>query len=132
MGDMRIDTKDINKLIGKLKGLNVQGFCEDTAAELGNRTLAEAKNNVAVDTGELRQGYYTVPVKRIGNIYESSTKNNVPYASYEENGHRTRLRKDGTRGWVVGSFTLLKATKKVEKQAPRIIKARWKQFIGGA
>lgn len=139
MGDMRIDTKDINKLIGKLKGLNVQGFCEDTVAELGNRTLRDVKQNTPVGVyedgkqgGTLRKNWFVTPVKKESSSYVVEVKNNTHYAAHVENGHRTRLRKNGTRGWVAGRFMLLKGTKKVEKQAPRIIKARWKQFIGDA
>lgn len=133
MGSMKIDTKDIEKLVSTAKKMqnNMQKFCVDTVSGLANRTIKDAKENTTVDTGEMLQGWFNTPVNKNGNEYSNETKNDASHASYEENGRRTRIRKDGTRGWVPGKFMLLKATLKVQRQAPNIIKSRWKKFVGG-
>lgn len=129
MGDIKIDISGFKNLTSKLKNIDTRQFGVNTVAELSNRVLREAIQNTTVDTGEMKRGWYVTPVTVAGNVFSTEVKNDAPHAGYEENGRRTRVRKDGSRGWVPGKFILLKATRKVERKAPSIIKARLSKHL---
>lgn len=136
MGDVKIDLSGFKSLTDKLKNINIDEFGLSTVNELGNRVLRDVRQNTPVGVyddgrvgGTLKRSWYVEPARKERNIYISEIKSDADYAGYVENGRRTRLRKDGSRGWVPGRFMLLKATRKVERQAPKIIKARLSKHL---
>lgn len=131
MGDVRVDTSGFEKFIKKIEGIDTHGLMVGVTAELSNRVLRDAKENTPVGEyedgrqgGTLRRNWFVTNVRKVGNTYETEVKNDTDYAGYVESGHRTRVRKDGSRSWIPGQFILLKATNKINRKAPDIIKAR--------
>ena len=137
MGDINFDTRDFKKILDKLKHLNTDKLCREATKDVASMVVAEATQNTVVVTGRLKGSYFVSPVKKEGNIYNTKVLNDAKsddgeyYFGWYEKGHRQEvgryvpaLGKTLKKPWVEGRFTLLTATKKVNKQAPKIIEAR--------
>lgn len=115
---------------------------ENTVNELANRL----KRNVVKNTlpyvpkhagdkrrgGTLRRGWKTTTAYKSGNSFSADIYNNVYYAVYVEKGHRTRERKDGSRGWVEGKFMLERAEFSVKLVMDRVLKEKIDKLLKGA
>lgn len=74
--------------------------------------------------GTLKKGWQIGEVKQNGDNFEVEIFNPTYYADYVEYGHRTRERKDGSRGWVEGRFMLTVSVREVQTLAPKLIEKR--------
>lgn len=70
--------------------------------------------------GHLRRNWQVGKVERRGNSYVIEIFNNVEYASYVENGHRTRNHK----GWVEGRFMATISMNEIERELPRFMEKK--------
>lgn len=76
------------------------------------------------ETGAIKYAN-TLPIKKIGNVYEIQIINPVSYAPYVEFGHRTRNHK----GWVDGRFMLTISEQQLEELTPKLVERRLKKFL---
>lgn len=108
-------TKKVNPS-GKMGGTLRRGWTAKTEQEAKN---GKGKgSNISNWVNEL-------PIKHTGNTYQIDVTNVVSYASYVENGHRTR----GHNGWVEGHFMLTISEKELNAELPRIIEQRLEQIL---
>ncbi len=133
-----LDFKDLEKyldVINKpLENGEIDGFLESLVKELGGslyRNVVKRTPAAEVNGGTLKKGWRVSVVERYGKTFTVFVFNDVPYAIYVEKGHRTRVRKDGTRGWVEGYFMLERAEMDIEKVMHKIVKARYEKFLEG-
>ncbi|MCL0330609.1 HK97 gp10 family phage protein [Apilactobacillus xinyiensis] len=125
---MGLDTSQFEAL-AKRVGSNVKARKVETAMgagmnRLGASLLGNVKNTTPVDTGTLRRGWNKSSMQYAGNQFSFELFNNVEYASFVENGHRTRNKK----GWVEGRFFL----KGVEIEYKRQEKSYWQPIFDKA
>ena len=78
--------------------------------------------------GALHRGWCILPVEKVGNSYIVTVKNNEPYASYVEYGHRQEpgryvpaLGKSLKASWVKGAFMLTISEQEVRALAPGLL-----------
>ena len=93
-------------------------FIEDFLLQMANRALAKTKKRTPVDSGNLRKNWKVDGVFKAEGILYVVLYNQVEYAGYVENGHRTVLRKDESRGWVEGYFMATISIAEIEKEMP--------------
>ena len=149
------DTKELKEWIDKIKGLTeeeIEKFNEQTIKEIAARTLAKIIARTPVGEyppssgkvgGTLRRGWtggkdvdpYTyilndIDVIKKGRTYIIILSNPVNYASYVEYGHRTREKKDGTRGWVDGQFFMKISEDEMQDELPALLEKKLKDFLG--
>lgn len=125
------DFLDLKRLKGILArtGANVdpamRKLSKEVAARLYGGAIRNTKRFTKRRSGTLEKGWDVSGIRQKGDAYEidvfnSASDGGVKYAIYVEYGHRTRIRKDGTRGWVNGRFMLTRAKNQVEGQIPRL------------
>jgi len=149
------DTKELKEWIDKIKGLTeeeIEKFNEQTIKEIAARTLAKMIARTPVGDyppssgkmgGTLRRGWtggkdvdpYTyilndIDVIKKGRTYIIILSNPVNYASYVEYGHRTREKKDGTRGWVDGQFFMKISEDEMQDELPALLEKKLNDFLG--
>ena len=149
------DTKELKEWIDKIKGLTeeeIEKFNEQTIKEIAARTLAKMIARTPVGEyppssgkvgGTLRRGWtggkdvdpYTyilndIDVIKKGRTYIIILSNPVNYASYVEYGHRTREKKDGTRGWVDGQFFMKISEDEMQDELPALLEKKLNDFLG--
>ena len=71
-------------------------------------------NVTPVDTGTLRRGWQIDGLSYSGGAFAFTLLNNIEYAPFVENGHRTR----GGNGWVEGQFFLKNTVSKINAEFP--------------
>lgn len=135
MGDIRIDTRELEQFTQNLQALgrNTQPFLEACSQEIGIKLLARAKQNTPVQTGHLRNHWYA----RKGQRYQFTIYNPTEYAHYVEYGHRQTpgryvpaIGKRLKRGWVNGRFMMSKAVDDLAPQVPAMLQQRLAQALG--
>jgi len=149
------DTKELKEWIDKVKGLTeeeIEEFNEQTIKEVAARALAKMIARTPVGEyppssgkvgGTLRRGWtggkdvdpYTyilndIDVIKKGRAYIIILSNPVNYASYVEYGHRTREKKDGTRGWVDGQFFMKISEDEMQDELPALLEKKLNNFLG--
>lgn len=88
-----------------------------TAKNIGTKGGALLKKATPVDTGTLRRNWEVEGPTYRGRAWEIKFFNDTEYASYVENGHRTR----GGNSWVDGQFFMKKSMNQLESQLPDLI-----------
>lgn len=84
---------------------------------VGVQAQRRVSNTTPVDTGNLRRGW-TIEGPFIGGaIISLQLSNNVEYAPFIENGHRTR----GGGGWVEGRFMLRDTVEAISGELPGLL-----------
>ncbi len=111
-------TKRVNPS-GKLGGTLRRGWTAKTQEE------AESGTGKTVSKDKISSWVDALPIKHIGNAYQIDVTNIVSYASYVENGHRTR----GHNGWVEGKFMLTISEKEINTMLPKFIEQKLAEFI---
>ncbi|MBT1137705.1 MULTISPECIES: HK97 gp10 family phage protein [Lactiplantibacillus] len=107
---------------GKLKTALRQSM-----VRVGSQTLRGLKNRTPVDTGTLRRGWELQgPTINVSEIVLTAV-NNVEYASYIENGHRTR----GGSGWIEGVFMMKNTLVEIDRQLPSLLTPEFTGFLQG-
>lgn len=149
--DFRKYAEKINK---ELKRNTAEIFLRDTMNEVGRILLANVKENTpvgqysdgwvefvamvdgkAVDVrfwasvhgkqgGNLRDGWFVGGAAIVGNSVTLTIYNNVEYASWVENGHRTR-----SGGWVEGQFFLKTTMEELNEMLSDIIEPKYIEFL---
>ncbi|MCF6464200.1 HK97 gp10 family phage protein [Clostridium sp. Cult1] len=71
-----------------------------------------------------------IDVIKKGRTYIIILSNPVNYASYVEYGHRTREKKDGTRGWVDGQFFMKISEDEMQDELPALLEEKLNDFLG--
>ncbi|MCC6101815.1 MULTISPECIES: HK97 gp10 family phage protein [Lentilactobacillus] len=117
---MRIDDAQFQTFVKRV-GNKVEA--KEIVHDVGNgmRKLAaestrKVKARTPVDTGNLRGGWSTSGMNYAGAGFSFTLENNVEYAPFVENGHRTR----GGKGWVNGQFFLKKTVVEIQGEFPEI------------
>lgn len=136
---IKFNTRGLEELARKIElaQRDIDLFIEKTAKELASRLLAEVTNITPVGDypkqkklgGNLRRGWSNdnndnFRVIRDGDKYIIRLINNVEYASYVNSGHRTKIKKDGTRGWVEGQFFIKLAEEEITSITPALLEQR--------
>lgn len=135
------DFKDFEDFAKKIDGMSAkaQKAMESATKEVGARLLREAKLNtkksVKRRTGTLERSWGVSGVlKRAGGykitVFNPAAEGKTKYAGYVEYGHRTKIKKNGKRGWVQGRFMLTRAKMSVQKKLPKIIENAIKKELG--
>lgn len=91
------------------------------------RTESEAESGAKAPTAIAHAK--TLAVEKQGHEYSVEVINPMHYASYVENGHRTRKTKQGSARWVEGQFFLNKAEKEFIEAAPTFLQGRLEKFL---
>ena len=127
---VRCECSGLKNLYTKLnRAAEYDKFLSSLAKEIAMRLFAAVKKRTPIGVypegsgktgGTLRRGWSVGSVRKRAGIYEVEVINSVDYASYVENGHRTR----GLKGWVKGRFMLMISEKEIEVKAPAIIERR--------
>lgn len=75
---------------------------------LKEHELSDVQARTPTDTGTLKNAWKASGMMYSNETFSFSLYNNTSYASYVENGHRPRGKKDGSggKGWVEGQFFL--------------------------
>ena len=137
--------KEFNDKIKKLSEKEIDLFISACAKELAARLLAKVIKRTPVGQypsgsgkvgGTLRRGWTagksasayvdTLTIKHIVNEYVIEITNPVEYASYVENGHRTRDHK----GWVTGKFMLAISEQEIQSATPAILEKKIEKMLG--
>lgn len=124
------DFSQLEQLSARFKGAVdhnlADQFMHDFLFEMAYRAEGKIKMRTPVDTGDLRRRWKVGEVRKVGNAYVVEISNNLEYASYIENGHRTG--KDLTR-WVTGRFMATITMQEIERELPRYLEMRQVEFI---
>ncbi|OMF05265.1 hypothetical protein BK129_14865 [Paenibacillus amylolyticus] len=104
----------------------IDQFIRDFLLEMAYRADRKIKMRTPVDTGDLRRRWVVGEVKKVGDTYMIEISNNLDYASYVENGHRTG--KELT-GWVEGKFMAKISMKEIERQLPAYLQRKQTELI---
>ena len=135
----KCDFRELEELKNKIEKLGDKKaeFMEACAKELAARLLAKVSKNTPTGIypsgsgkvgGTLKRGWTIGEIQHVGDVYKIEIINPVEYASYVENGHRTRNHK----GWVEGKFMMTIAEQKIKVATPRILEKKKKKMLGDA
>ena len=141
-----VDISQLIRMRDKLKSIsdNPEPVMEDMTKEITKALLNVVTKKTPVGQypvssgkvgGTLRRGWTggvqrnandsQINVQNSGNVYNVELENPVEYASYVNNGHRTR-----NGGFVQGQFFVEKAVAEVQQKAPRIVYAKMRRILG--
>lgn len=101
----KIDTEEVKKQLSK------------SVKRIGTQAIRQFKSNTPVDTGHLRRCWRVKDAGFTGGSWSIELTNGAEYASYVENGHRTR----GGRSWVAGQFFMKNSLNAIDSQLPELI-----------
>lgn len=101
----RIDRDEVKKELSR------------SVKRIGTQAIRTVKSNTPVDTGHLRRSWRVKDAGFQGGGWVIEIKNGVEYASYVENGHRTR----GGKSWVAGQFFMKNSLNAIDSQLPDLI-----------
>ncbi|WP_289932638.1 HK97 gp10 family phage protein [Lactobacillus delbrueckii] len=117
----KIDDADFQSWADRVKreatADKVRPVIEKSLANIGEQALRQLKANTPVDTGNLRRGWVSEGSSYGAGGWQVKLANNVEYAYFVENGHRTK----GGSGWVPGQFFMKSSTETIKRQLPQLI-----------
>lgn len=90
-------------------------------------TAETGSGSEGIKTRGASQFVDTLHVNHYGDTYVIEITNNVEYASYVEFGHRTPSHK----GWVPGQFMMTISEQEMQRESPKVIEKKIKDFLGG-
>lgn len=105
-----------NRVRAKISANEVKNELETSAKRIGVQALRQFKANTPVDTGKLRRSWNAEGPFYSGG-WSIKLENNTEYASFVENGHRTR----GGGRWVPGQFFMKRSASQIAGQLPELI-----------
>lgn len=124
--DFKKFAEQIEKAGQKTKPLMLK-LTKEAAARLYGGAIRNTKRYVKRGTGTLERSWSVGGIfYRAGEKAHEVTVSNTAsdggtkYATYVEYGHRTKERKDGSRGWVQGRYMLTRARRDLERQLPKM------------
>ncbi|MDF7683410.1 HK97 gp10 family phage protein [Lactobacillus sp. ESL0679] len=106
-----------DKITNVVNGGQLKQAIGESAGRIGQQSLKQFKANTPVDTGNLRRSWTVAGPHYDGMSWSMKLSNNTEYASFVENGHRTR----GGGSWVPGQFFMEKSKNQIESQLPFLI-----------
>lgn len=98
----------------------IERWIREFLLEMAFRTERKIKKRTPVDSGHLRRNWQVGTVEKRGNAYIVEIFNNIEYASFVNNGHRTRNHK----GWVEGKFMVEISMNEIERQLPKFLERK--------
>lgn len=113
----------VQKVESKAKPDAIKREMQTSLKRVGVQAQRTAESATPVDTGNLRRGWSLSS----GGLMAITISNNVEYAPFIENGHRTR----GGGGWVPGHFMLRDAVKAVESQMGALLTPQFRSILEG-
>lgn len=131
---VKIDFSEVYALAARLKEVSEKQKVQKMMKKIVNEALAKhVARTVAgtpVKTGYLRESWAhgIKPARFAGKTCVARLSNSLEYASYVENGHRTR----NGKGWVAGRFMMSKSMGKVKEDLKNISETEIKRLLGGA
>lgn len=105
-----------NRVRAKISANEVKNELGTSAKRIGVQALRQFKANTPVDTGKLRRSWNAEGPFYSGG-WSIKLENNTEYASFVENGHRTR----GGGRWVPGQFFMKRSASQISGQLPELI-----------
>ena len=90
---------------------------QQSLKRVGAQAQRRVSNSTPVDTGNLRRNWNLDGPFVSGAMISIQLYNNVEYASFIENGHRTR----GGGGWVEGHFMLRDSIEAISGELPGLL-----------
>lgn len=121
MASFEIDDKEFqawaNRVQAQAQAAAIKPKLQTVLTRVGQYTLGVLKTNTPVDTGTLRRGWHAVGSSYGIDGWQVTLANNVEYAYYVENGHRT----PGGRGWVAGQFFVKKSADQIQDKLPEMV-----------
>ena len=88
--------------------------------------------------GNLRRGWTTGEIRKVGESYQIEIINPTEYASYVEYGHRQKpgryipaLGKSAKKAWVPGQFMMTISERELQEVAPAILEKKLQQWLSG-
>lgn len=106
-----------NRVRARIDGGKFKEELGKSTKNIGTQGLRMLKSNTPVDTGALRRAWEAEGPTYQGKAWIIKFMNDTEYASYVENGHRTR----GGGSWVAGQFFMRKSMTQLENQLPSLI-----------
>ena len=106
-----------DRVRGKIDRDEVKKELSRSVKRIGTQAIRTVKSNTPVDTGHLRRSWRVQDAGFQGSGWVIEIKNGIEYASYVENGHRTR----GGRSWVAGQFFMKNSLNAIDSQLPDLI-----------
>ncbi|APX72712.1 HK97 gp10 family phage protein [Companilactobacillus allii] len=125
--------KFADRVEGKLKSQQIKAAVEMSARKIGTQSLKGVKSRTPFGQysdgrtgGTLRRGWHINGPTYNGSWFLIEVSNDVEYAQYVENGHRTR----GGGGWVSGQHMLMETLFEIDGQMPTLLTPMMKRFGG--
>lgn len=103
----------------------IERWIREFLLEMAFRTERKIKKRTPVDSGHLRRNWQVGNVEKRGNAYVVEIFNNIEYASFVNNGHRTRNHK----GWVEGRFMIEISMNEIERQLPKFLERKQVELL---
>ncbi|WP_039237542.1 HK97 gp10 family phage protein [Clostridium sp. K25] len=118
--------KDMAKRFNKaLDERVIERWIREFLLEMAFRAERKIKKRTPVDSGHLRRNWQVGNVEKRGNAYVVEIFNNIEYASFVNNGHRTRDHK----GWVEGRFMVEISLDEIERQLPKFLEKKQLELL---
>lgn len=103
----------------------IERWIREFLLETAFRAERKIKKRTPVDSGHLRCNWQVGTVEKRGNAYVVEIFNNIEYASFVNNGHRTRNHK----GWVEGRFMVEISMNEIERQLPKFLERKQVELL---
>lgn len=125
--------KFADKIKGKIQAQEVRRAVEESSRRVGTQSLKGVKSRTPVGQytdgrtgGTLRRGWHLNGPTYNGALFLIEVENNVEYAGYVEDGHRTR----GGGGWVSGKHMLMETLFEIDSMMPTLLTPAMKKLGG--
>lgn len=115
------------KAKSKIEAQELKHQVELSVKRVGTQLTRGVKSRTPVDTGNLRRNWNVRGPMIRGLSISIEAVNNAEYASYVENGHRTK----GGKGWVEGHFMLKDSIDEITNQMPQLLTPVLNNFLKG-
>lgn len=132
MSDLEFDFSQVIAFAKNFESNTENDFLESACDSVGNALLNSLKVLTPVGQykgakqgGTLRSGWNYEGVQRQGNDFVITALNPTEYASYVNNGHRTR----GGKGWVEGQFFCEKALDEAADSMNGVVNEAVKSYL---
>ena len=116
-----VDDAEFQAWASRVKGRITSGQLKEEIGQstkrIGVQALRTLKTNTPVDTGTLRRAWTAEGPSVSGGGWVVKVSNPTEYASYVEQGHKTR----GGKSWVSGQFFMKNSLNAIQSQLPDLI-----------
>ncbi|MCY6958864.1 HK97 gp10 family phage protein [Clostridium brassicae] len=103
----------------------IERWIKEFLLEMAFRAERKIKKRTPVDSGHLRRNWQVGSIEKHGDSYVIEIFNNVEYASYVNNGHRTRNHEE----WVEGRFMVEISMNEIERELPRFLERKQVELL---